>query len=88
MSMGSNMKATIDIADALLRRSKETAARDHVTLRTLVEEGLRKVVEGREARRRSFKLRAVKSGGGGFQREFADGDWSRIRNEIYKGRGA
>ena len=29
----------------------------------------------------------AKPGGGGFQPDFADGDWQRIRDEIYRGRG-
>lgn len=85
--MVSNMKTTIDIADALLRVSKEVAVRNHLTLRNLVENGLRKVIEEHEGKRKSFRLRPVKFGKGGFQPEFADGDWSRVRNEIYRGRG-
>jgi hypothetical protein len=85
--MVSNMKTTIDIADAILRDAREVAARDHTTLKDLVQEGLRRVLEERRPRRRAFRLRAVEPGAGGFQPEFADGDWHRLRDEIYRGRG-
>jgi hypothetical protein len=83
----SNMKTTIDVADALLEEAREVAARDRTTLKELVHEGLRRVLDERRPRRRAFRLRAIEPVGGGFQPEFVDGDWHRIRDEIYKGRG-
>lgn len=83
----SNIKTTIDVADALLEEARRVAARDHTTLRQLVQEGLRRVLEERRPRREAFQLRQVEPGGGGFQPEFADGDWARIRDETYRGRG-
>jgi hypothetical protein len=81
------MKTTIDVADALLREAREVAARDQTTLKDLVHEGLRRVLDERSPRRRAFKLRSIEAGGGGFMPEFADGDWQRIRDAIYEGRG-
>jgi hypothetical protein len=86
-SIASNMKTTIDIAEALLREARETAARDQTTLKDLVHEGLLRVLEERRPRREPFRLRPIEPVGGGFQPEFADGDWQRIRDEIYRGRG-
>lgn len=83
----SNMKTTIDVADALLREAREVATRDHTTLKDLVQEGLRRVLDERRPRRQAFRLRLVEPGSGGFQPEFADGDWQRMRDEIYRGRG-
>ena len=83
----SNMKTTIDVADSLLEEARQIAARDHTTLRELVQEGLRRVIDDRRPDRKPFRLRSIKPGGGGFQPEFADGDWQRIRDEIYQGRG-
>ena len=82
------MKTTIDVADALLEEARRVAARDHTTLRQLVHDGLRRVLEERRPRRDAFQLRQVEPGGGGFQPECSDGDWARIRDEIYRGRGA
>ena len=41
------MKTTIDISDALLREARKVAARHAMTLRALVEQGLRKKVASR-----------------------------------------
>lgn len=82
-----NMKTTIDVADALLEEARQIAARDHTTLRELVQEGLRKVIDERRPAQTPFRLRSIEPGSGGFQPEFADGDWQRIRDEIYRGRG-
>jgi hypothetical protein len=87
MNIVSNMKTTIDVADALLEEARQIAARDHTTLRELVQEGLRRVIDERRPAQKPFRLRSIKPGGGGFQPDFADGDWQRIRDEIYRGRG-
>ena len=81
------MKTTIDVADQLLEEARRVAARDRTTLRELVHEGLRRVLDERRPRRTAFRLRMPQPGNGGLQPEFADGDWSRIREEIYRGRG-
>ena len=39
------MKTTVEISDALLKEARRVAARRNVTLRTLIEEGLRQVVK-------------------------------------------
>jgi hypothetical protein len=64
--MGIDMKATIEIADALLEDAKRVASRDGVTLRTLVESGLRQEI----AKRRKpgeFRLRRASFKGNGLQ---------------------
>ncbi len=82
-----NMKTTIDIPDALMARCRAVIARDGVTFRSLVQEGLDRVLDDRE-QREAFKLARIPTQGGGFQPGFDDADWTRIRDEIYEGRGA
>ena len=54
--MVGNMKTTIDITDGLLAEAKKVAARKHTTVRALVEDGLRLVLE-REQQADAFTLR-------------------------------
>lgn len=82
----SNMKTTIDIADSLLNEARRTAAQEGTTLRALVEEGLRTVLQSTR-RRAPFRLRKATFRGRGLQEDFVDGGWERIRDEVYKGRG-
>jgi plasmid stability protein len=43
------MRTTLNLPDALVEQAKATAARDGRTLTSLVEEGLRAVLQGRAA---------------------------------------
>ena len=42
--MGTHMKTTIDLSDALFAKAKDVARERQTTLRALVEEGLRRVL--------------------------------------------
>ncbi|MGH8117028.1 MAG: hypothetical protein ACREPJ_06955 [Rhodanobacteraceae bacterium] len=46
------MKTTIDIADDLIKRARRIQARDDVTLRSLVEDGLREIIAQRTHRQK------------------------------------
>ncbi len=48
LNMGSHMKTTLDLADPLFHAAKAMAAQQKTTLRALVEEGLRLVMEQRK----------------------------------------
>lgn len=85
--MVTHMKTTIEIATPLLDEAKEQAARDHTTLRSLVEEGLRLVIEQRRSEPR-FRLREASFGGNGLRPELAEEDWETIRSLAYEGRGS
>ena len=86
-SMVTHMKTTVEISDALLAEARSTAERRGVTLRTLIEEGLRHAVKT-GGRRQRFTLRDASFMGEGLQVAHADGDWERIRDAAYEGRGA
>ncbi len=81
------MKTTIEIADSLLSRAKELAREQNVTLRSLAEEGLRKVIEERSKRTRC-SVKPVTFGGKGLSKEFQGASWQRIRDAAYEGHGS
>jgi hypothetical protein len=84
--MVGHMKTTVEIPDPLAEEAKAVARREKTTLRALIEAGLRQAV--RERRRRArFQLRDASFGGRGLQPEFRGGDWQRIREAAYEGRG-
>jgi len=85
--MGTHMKTTVDIADAVVEQAKATASRDGTTVRALIEEGLRRVLEER-ANRPEFRLRKATFKGKGLQPKVHGGSWERVRELIYEGRGA
>jgi len=84
--MVSNMKTTIDIADALLEEARKLAAREGTTVKALVEQGLRRVVTERR-RSTAFRLRKATFKGNGLQSGVDGADWERIRSLAYEGRG-
>ncbi|HTT40436.1 MAG TPA: DUF2191 domain-containing protein [Burkholderiales bacterium] len=81
------MKTTIDIATPLLTEARKVAAREGITVKTLVEQGLRRELA---ERRRSgpFRLRKASFRGKGLQAGVKDASWERIRELAYEGRGA
>lgn len=84
--MGTRMKTTIEISDPLLRDAKRLAARDGVTLRTLVESGLRHELAQRK-RPTAFRLRKASFKGEGLQAGARDLSWDQLRELAYTGRG-
>lgn len=82
--MGTHMKTTIEISDALLEAAKKRARKEGTTLRALVEEGLRGVLE-QDAH--DFVLRDASVDGSGLHTDVREGSWERISAMIYEGRG-
>ena len=80
------MKTTLDLSDGLLEKAKQLAREQNVTLRSLAEEGLRKVIEERSARR-PCRVRPVTFRGEGLSPDFQGATWGRIREAAYEGRG-
>jgi hypothetical protein len=85
--MGTHMKTTIEIADALLTDAKRVAARDGVTVRALVEQGLREVLAQRRRGAKGFKLRKASFKGRGLRPELQGAPFDRLRELAYEGRG-
>ncbi len=81
------MKTTLDIADPLLAQAKKIAARDGETLRSLVEQGLRKVVAERTAKAKPFKLRNHSVGTPGATSPYELLSWEEKRALMYEGHG-
>ena len=82
--MGTHMKTTIDLADALFGEAKRVAARDGTTLRTLIEEGLRLALDRRSGKG-AFRLRdASFKGGRGLHPDFARRGLSSLREAAYE----
>jgi Bacterial antitoxin of type II TA system, VapB len=86
--MGAHMKTTIEIADALLIDAKRMAAREGVTVRALVEQGLRRVLEERRRSAPGFKLRKASFKGRGLQPGIDGHSFDRLRELAYEGRGS
>jgi Arc/MetJ family transcription regulator len=80
------MKTTIEISDSLLEEAKRLAAKEGTTIRSYVEQGLRRIVAERKSRG-LFRLRKATFKGTGLQPGVQDATWERIRETIYQGRG-
>ena len=74
------MKTTLDISDALFVEVKSIARDQGVSFRSLVEQGLRKVLNERKGHRKPFKLAdASVKGGGWVHPDIVAGNWQRVR---------
>ncbi len=80
------MKTTIELNDELFRRAKRTAAAEGVTLRELIESGLRTELDARL--HGDFVLEDKSFGGNGVRPGVTEGDWDALAALIYADRGA
>ncbi|MEM7482329.1 MAG: DUF2191 domain-containing protein [Acidobacteriota bacterium] len=69
----------MEISGELFDRAKETAQDEPTTLPSLIEQGLRQVLEGRR-RSPEFELRDASVDGEGLAPEFREGIWERNRD--------
>jgi hypothetical protein len=81
------MKTTIEISDALFEAAKALAARRGTTLRALVEDGLRTVIDAAPGPG-VFHLRDESVLGRGVQGGLRGRRWADIADRIHEGPGA
>jgi hypothetical protein len=79
------MKTTVELPDALLRGVKRYAAAHGMTMRQVVETGLRHVLAAEGAASKPFPLKRCTFQGKGPARKES---WPKIRATMYEGRGA
>ncbi len=80
------MKTTVDLPEPLLDEARRLAAKQGVTLKTLVVRGLRHVVAA-EAQGTGFELRDASFQGQGLQPGVENASWVELRALAYEGRG-
>lgn len=72
------MKTTVVIPDALLADVQKIAAENKTTFRALVQEGLLRVVEQDQKKKKPFTLKDMSVGGDGLVAELKDASWAEI----------
>jgi len=80
------MRTSVEIPDPLMRRAKRLAQRRKTTLRELVLEGLRVVVD-RDVRPPSYELEDCSYGSGGLVAGLSWEDQERMDELVYGDRG-
>jgi hypothetical protein len=85
--MGTHMKTTIEINDALVLRAKTLATQRQQTLKSILETALRQFLDANTEATPPFKLRKSSFRGNGLQAHLTSEDWDDIRSQIYQGRG-
>lgn len=81
------MKITIALPEELLEQASRVAKEEGTSLQRLVEEGLRRSIDARRKGTRQA-LDFPSFGGSGPTTESRCAPWSRLRDEIYRERGA
>ena len=79
------MKTTVEISDALLDRARLQARRSGQSVRALIEQGLRLVLEGQPEGGR-YRLPDRSVGNAGAANPLESLSWQDLRAEIYGGR--
>jgi hypothetical protein len=79
------VKTTVELPDALLRAVKRYTAARGMTMREVLETGLRHVLAAERAASESFRLKRCTFKGRGLAHEES---WADLRAKMYEGRGA
>ena len=75
-----HMRTTIEVNDDLFRRAKQLAAAEGVTLREIVESGIRSELARR--RRGRYRIPDRSFGGEGIRPGIVEGDWGSVHDII------
>ncbi len=76
------MKTTFDLPEPLLREVQELAKTRGTTAKSLVEQALIRLVHEHRLME-PYQLPDASVGGSGFQVEYAEGSWNRLRDAAY-----
>ena len=77
------MRTTVDINDALVERLRALMAARKMTMRSLIEEGLRKLLDEAAQAHAEFTLRDASVGEGGMQDAVDDLSWDTMSRFLY-----
>jgi hypothetical protein len=80
--MVTHMKTTIDLPDDLFQEVQQVARAEGTTMKSLMEEGLRAVID-RHLSAGQFSLRDASVTGDGLRPEFEVTTWTQIREASY-----
>lgn len=80
--MVTHMKTTVELPDELLLAVQRVARDEGVSMKSLMEEGLRAVLERHQQAGR-FHLRVGSVAGNGLQAGFRDATWDQLRAAAY-----
>lgn len=78
----SRMKMTVDLPDGLVQEAQDVARAEGTTLRALVADGLRLVVDRHRSESR-FRMPDAAVDGNGLRPEVQEAGWDRLRAMIY-----
>ena len=76
------MKTTIELSDDIFLRARDLARSRKVTFKTILEEGLRRILSEDISQSSSYSFQPIVQNGQGMAEEFA-GDWASVRDVIY-----
>jgi len=82
-----HMRTSIDIPDPLLHKARSVARSRKTTLRSILLEGLRSVLEREGQKKAPYELPDESFGQDGLVEGLAPTDWEQIRAAAYEGRG-
>jgi hypothetical protein len=80
------MKTTVEISDALFTRAKRYAQRTRKSMRAVIEEGLRRVLESEAGAPARYRLPDRSVGTVGAPDPLETLTWPALRDEVYGGR--